>query len=306
MGRRATRFSRLFIRQERWSLEKAQKIAACRPFSGGKFCHKFAIKSDLPLCCESRYNSDMRRWPCIAAFSLTAALIMSAVPVWGQRHGGSSGGGHFSAGSGFAGHSLGSHAFASHSFAGRSSGSVRGSGFSNGAGVRLRIGNNQHNRYGINGRRGYYPFYPYAGYYPYGYYGWDNDGFYSDNGTGDQDSYSAYQGPSYSDGPAEDSGLHRDVQSLSGKIDRLQADVEARNQPKASEEPKTALVFRDQHVEEVRNYAISGGMVWVFREQAAKKIPLAQLDIPATVKMNDDRGVDFQVPEPSLQIMIVR
>jgi hypothetical protein len=257
----------------------------------------------------------MRRWLCIAAFSLVVALVMSAPPVWGQRHGGSSGGGgHFSAGSGFAGHSLaghslGSHSLGSHGFTGRASGTLSGSGFSrfsHGPGIHGRSGNFQHNGYGMRGRRGYYPFYPYAGYYPYGYYGWDNDGFYSDNGTGDQDSYAAYQGSSYSDGPAEDSGLHRDVQSLSGKIDRLQADVEARNQPKASEEPQTALVFRDQHVEEVRNYAISGGMVWVFREQAAKKIPLAQLDIPATVKMNDDRGVDFQVPEPSLQIMIVR
>ena len=60
--------------------------------------------------------------------------------------------------------------------------------------------------------------------------------------------------------------------------------------------PATALVFRDQHVEEVRNYAIAGGTLWVLNQQAAKKIPLAQLDLPATVKMNDDRGVDFQVP----------
>ena len=100
--------------------------------------------------------------------------------------------------------------------------------------------------------------------------------------------------------------MQRDVQALSGKVDRLQADLEARNQPAVDKEPETALVFRDQHVEEVRNYAISGGMIWVFKEQAAKRIPLAQLDIPATVRMNDDRGVDFQVPEPALQIMIVR
>jgi len=72
--------------------------------------------------------------------------------------------------------------------------------------------------------------------------------------------------------------------------------VEARNRPKLDPEPATALVFRDQHVEEVRNYAISGGMLWVVTEQAAKKIPLAQLDLPATVKMNGDRGVDFEVP----------
>ncbi len=91
--------------------------------------------------------------------------------------------------------------------------------------------------------------------------------------------------------------MQRDVEALNGKIDRLQADVEARNRPKAEEEPATALVFRDQHVEEVRNYAIAGGTLWVLNEQAAKKIPLADLDLVATAKVNDERGVDFQVPK---------
>ena len=58
---------------------------------------------------------------------------------------------------------------------------------------------------------------------------------------------------------SENDGLQRDVEALNGKIDRLQADVEARNRPKPEQEPATALVFRDQHVEEVRNYAIAGG-----------------------------------------------
>src|SRR5260370_34349021 len=75
----------------------------------------------------------------------------------------------------------------------------------------------------------------------------------------------------------------------------------SRSQPREGERaavvPATALVFRDQHVEEVRNYAIAGGTLWVLNDhQAGKKIPLAQLDLDATVKMNDDRGVDFQVP----------
>ena len=59
----------------------------------------------------------------------------------------------------------------------------------------------------------------------------------------------------------------------------------------------TALVFLDQHVEEIKNYAIAAGTLWVLNDhQAGKKIPLAQLDLDATIKMNDDRGVDFQVP----------
>jgi hypothetical protein len=45
--------------------------------------------------------------------------------------------------------------------------------------------------------------------------------------------------------------------------------------------------------------------VWVLNENVAKKIPLDQLDLDATVKMNGERGVDFQVPGPTLSIMIV-
>jgi hypothetical protein len=216
----------------------------------------------------------MRRWLSIAAFS----LILLTLPVWAQRRGG---GAHFASGGG-------------HSSAGFHSGN-----FGRSSGIRVRVGSPFFNNRGFYGRRAYYP---YAGYYPYGYYGWYDDPL-AYNSQDDQDVYASAPYPAPY---REDSGLQRDVQALSGKIDRLQADVTARNQPKTEQEPETALVFRDQHVEEVRNYAISGGAVWVLNAQAAKKIPLVNLDIDATVKMNEDRGVDFQVPEPSLQIMIVR
>ena len=59
------------------------------------------------------------------------------------------------------------------------------------------------------------------------------------------------------------------------------------------------LVFRDKHTQEVQNYAIVGGTLWIFSEQRATKLPLSWLDIEATTKANDDRGVDFQVPQIS-------
>ncbi len=55
------------------------------------------------------------------------------------------------------------------------------------------------------------------------------------------------------------------------------------------------LVFRNGHQQEVTNYAIMGDSLYVF-DQARKKIALADLDIPATVKANDDRGVEFNLP----------
>ncbi len=227
----------------------------------------------------------MRRWLSIATFS----LILLALPAWAQRHGGG-GGAHFASRGGSVGHSSGGYASVGHA-----SGGLHGGNFAHSSGIHVRTGNRYSNHRGFYRRRGYYPYYyPYAGYYPYGWY--DNPLDY-DTSDQDQDSYAgaSYQAPSYPAPGPENGGLQRDVQTLSGKIDRLQADVEARNRPKEME-PATALVFQDKHVEEVRNYAIAGGTLWVLNQNAAKKIPLAQLDLPATVKMNDDRGVDFQVP----------
>ena len=58
----------------------------------------------------------------------------------------------------------------------------------------------------------------------------------------------------------------------------------------------TVLVFRDQHREEIHNYAIVGNTLWNFAAGHTQKIALASLDVPATEKVNDDCGVSFQVP----------
>ncbi|MGA3090906.1 MAG: hypothetical protein ABSD75_20050 [Terriglobales bacterium] len=201
----------------------------------------------------------------------TLSLVLLAFPAWAQRHGGGGGGAHFAAHGGSVGHS---------------SGAFRGGSFAHSAGVRIRSGNSYNYR-GLYRQRGHYP---YLGYYPYGYYAWYADPLY------DAEDDDAYADGEYNPGPyRDDGGVQRDLDHLNGKIDRLQQDVEARNR-KPDTEPETTLVFRDQHVEEVRNYAIAGGTLWVLNEQAAKKIPLAQLDLEATVKKNDERGIDFQVP----------
>ena len=55
------------------------------------------------------------------------------------------------------------------------------------------------------------------------------------------------------------------------------------------------LVFRDGKKQEVTNYAIMGDTLYVF-DEGRKKIALADLDLPATVKANDDRGMEFRMP----------
>ncbi|MBZ5612644.1 MAG: hypothetical protein LAO23_01450 [Acidobacteriia bacterium] len=130
----------------------------------------------------------------------------------------------------------------------------------------------------------------YAGYYD-PYWWWDSSSSY--NYDEDQERELALAN--------EMNSVNLEEQRLREQEDREQDSYARRPQPREEERaaagPATALVFRDQHVEEVRNYAIAGGTLWVLNDhQAGKKIPLALLDLPATVKMNDDRGVDFQVP----------
>ena len=66
--------------------------------------------------------------------------------------------------------------------------------------------------------------------------------------------------------------------------------------PRTEAAPATVIVFRDQHKEEIQNYAIIGQTLWDFAPQHTQKIPLSDLDIPATTKANEDRGVNFNIP----------
>jgi hypothetical protein len=62
------------------------------------------------------------------------------------------------------------------------------------------------------------------------------------------------------------------------------------------EQPRTVLVFKDGHALEVLNYAIVGTTLYDLSDGRTRKVALAELDLPATVKQNDSRGVDFRVP----------
>jgi hypothetical protein len=63
-----------------------------------------------------------------------------------------------------------------------------------------------------------------------------------------------------------------------------------------SPQPSTTLVFKDGHQLEVSNYAIVGQTLYDLSSGRPRKIALADLDLSATQKENDDRGVVFQLP----------
>lgn len=61
-------------------------------------------------------------------------------------------------------------------------------------------------------------------------------------------------------------------------------------------QPPTVLIFKDGHQSDVINYAIVGDTLFDFGAGRTHKILLADLDLAATRKANDDHGVDFQIP----------
>ena len=62
----------------------------------------------------------------------------------------------------------------------------------------------------------------------------------------------------------------------------------------------TLLVYKDGRKVEVGNYAIVGTTLFDLTPGHPRKIALVELDLDATRKQNDDRGVVFQLP-PSLR-----
>ena len=59
--------------------------------------------------------------------------------------------------------------------------------------------------------------------------------------------------------------------------------------------PPTVLIFRDGHRLEVSNYTVAGRTLGIFSEQRARRIPLAELNLEATRKANEERGLEFAV-----------
>jgi hypothetical protein len=233
----------------------------------------------------------MRRWVLMSV--LSAALL--AVPLWGQRsgHGGMAGGG------------------------GRvgSVGAPRGGGYGGGG---------YHGGYGHRpyGYPGHYPYHSGGiryclGCYPwrwgYGRYGYPSAlwGLYGGIGwSGAYDSYPAQADPANVYVNPDNANNYvaeqqqREIDRLDEEVERLRAERESGASRSSMQQAptkeqisaKTVLVYRKYHVEEIENYAIVGQTLWVFTEQRARKIPIAELDMPATTYANELRGIDFQLP----------
>jgi len=267
----------------------------------------------------------MRRLPSIATIVIaTVFLFAASVPAPAQMRGGGrgaaaghGGGGHggFAGRGGFAGHMGGSHAFggmrSGPSFGTR--GFNRGSSFHQPAfrGDRFRNDRFRRDRFRddrFRDRRFHnFGFRNCFGCRRWGGWPWWYAGYYDPDWWWDS-------GSSYDEDRAREIELANEMnaQSLAEQRMRRQEDQDlyARSDPpsqrsdpppqraeeRTESTPTTVLVFRHERKQEVENYAVVGQTLWIFEPQRTEKIPLSQLDIPATTKANDERGVDFRVP----------
>jgi hypothetical protein len=75
-----------------------------------------------------------------------------------------------------------------------------------------------------------------------------------------------------------------------------------------SELPPAVLIFRDGHREQVPEYAIVGGTLYASADywqtgQWTKNIQLSALNIPATVRANQDKGIKFTLPSAPNEVV---
>jgi hypothetical protein len=260
----------------------------------------------------------MRRLAAIAAFAL-----FLAVPLWAQ-HGGGHGGGGGHAG-GFGGHAGGSISH-SGSFSGSHANGFSGHaarsfsppasthnfssrGYSGGpylhhGGVGVRIGT-----YGYgNGCYGYLCRGNGYGYYPWGW-GYYDPSWWWDNSSNDDSSQDVATAAEMNRENLEEQRMLRqeqsdgDQDSYSSRYDGprrpYNGDPQTPEKKGAPIFANTVLVFRDKHEQEVENYAIVGDTLWSFAPQHTQKIALDDLDLAATKKANEDRGMTFSLPSGS-------
>jgi hypothetical protein len=139
------------------------------------------------------------------------------------------------------------------------------------------------------GYRGPYLYGAYPGWLPFGYglpFGDDED-----EGTGAQ---VPPPQPDYSNPPPGDYGPEVAANTPSPFRPTYQGQVEA---APVHGQPATTLIFKDGRPPvQVHNYALTANTLYALDGDSRQEIPLALLDVPATVEANRKAGVDFALP----------
>jgi hypothetical protein len=108
--------------------------------------------------------------------------------------------------------------------------------------------------------------------------------------------------PAQPDSQASRASTRRAARSASGEGSPEEAQ-------RPAELPPAVLVFRDGHQEEAAKYTIVGGTIFIKSDYWSsgswtREVPIAQLDIPATLQANQARGARFSLPSRPGEVMM--
>jgi hypothetical protein len=125
---------------------------------------------------------------------------------------------------------------------------------------------------------------------------WQGDHFVRST-TSAKDSAGAPVAPDYAEKPA--TPLSAAVRSGTGQKNAVQPSHEL---------PPALLVFHDGRKEEVSEYTIMNGVIYSKADywttgSWTRKIQIADLDVPATLKLNQERGLKFVLPASSNEVV---
>jgi hypothetical protein len=73
--------------------------------------------------------------------------------------------------------------------------------------------------------------------------------------------------------------------------------------------PPAVLVFRDGHHEEIGKYSIVGATIYTSADywrsgSWTRQVQIAELDVPATLRLNRERGTRFSLPSGPNEVII--
>lgn len=157
----------------------------------------------------------------------------------------------------------------------------------------------RHHNHGVN------PFYGSTYYAPYAYPLYAMPTY--DSSAYDTSMENGQPGATDGSGPDAAEEVRRELESLKSTVREYRDEVRATRvteqpAPKAEpveatlNQPQTVLIFKDGRQVDVENYAIVGQTLFDLSAGHTKKVALAELDLAATVKQNDERGVEFRLP----------
>ena len=152
-----------------------------------------------------------------------------------------------------------------------------------------------HDRFGGFGFFGW-PWYPYLPWWDWGYpYLWDNSDDYGDYNQ-QPGNYASQNYPEYAPGPSDPAPDQTEPQQPATPWPYSRPAPSESPAPSPAPEAPVTLVFKDGRPnQQIHNYLLTATTLSVL-DQRRQDIPVDQIDLAATERLNRGSGVDFNLP----------